>query len=67
MRLLEDIAEALLEVVFVDATEALIGRERDVREGFFCSDGGGWLGRESDESEGFLRNWSVEGGERNWP
>jgi hypothetical protein len=31
---------------------------------FFCSDDGGWPGRARDDTDGFLRNGSVEAGVR---
>jgi hypothetical protein len=39
---------------------------RDALDVFFCSNDGGWPGREKDDTDGFLRNCSVDEGARNW-
>lgn len=56
-----DAAEGVAEAVVY----AVLERERDTLDVFFCSAGAGWLGRDNDDTEGFLRSCSVDAGVRN--
>jgi hypothetical protein len=51
---LADSTDVLFEAVLADAGGTTDSRARDVLDGFFCSDGGGWLLREAEDSEGFF-------------
>ena len=55
---LEERIDVLFELVFA-VGGTIDDRARDVLEGFFCSDGGGWLVREMEDSEGFFCNDEV--------
>lgn len=39
---------------------------REALDDFFCSEDGGWLGRDKDDMDGFLCSCSVEAGDRSW-
>lgn len=61
MRLFVD-RDALLELEVVVVAAGAAVRGREVRDDFFCSE----AGLASDETDGFLRSCSVDGGERSW-
>lgn len=46
------------------AAAGLFARTSEALDVFFCSDEA--VGREMDDSEGFLRSWSDDGGARSW-
>jgi hypothetical protein len=46
----------LFELALADDGGTIDGRARDALDAFFCSDGGGWLMRETEDSEGFFCN-----------
>lgn len=54
MERLVDSTDVLFELVFTDAGGTMDDRARDVREGLFCSDGGGWGACEMEDSEDLL-------------
>lgn len=65
MRLAVEARDALFALVVVEgAVEGAFERRRDARDVFFCSEGGGWLALDVDDTEGFLRSCSVDAGER---
>jgi len=66
--LLEGAKEVLREAGAGAGAGAVVDAEpmRDTLDDFFCSEDGGWLGRDKDDMDGFLRSCSVEAGERSW-
>lgn len=54
MERLVESTDTLFELALADAGGTIDDRARDVLEGFFCSDGGGWLIRETEDNEGFF-------------
>lgn len=62
----EDEMDGRLETGFEGAApNGALERTSEARDAFFCSDTAGGGGRDSDETDGFLRSCSVEAGARN--
>jgi hypothetical protein len=65
VRLVADIRDARLVLVLAAVDVAgVVERTRDVLDGFFCNNDVEGAGLDSDETEDFLRNCSVDEGDR---
>lgn len=67
-RRFEGATEARLGFDAAEAVGVVLERESEILDVFFCKvgAGAGWLGRDMEDTDGFLRSCSVEAGARSW-